>query len=178
MRAITLAAAAIIWPFVVAMISSKYGADVSARFLERPGHIPSTGKALTRRSLEEWLRSPKNGPWRRPYAYLIMPLDVVYIFLVGGFFVSGSLWLVSALTWPQPAEWWPFCILVCILPAAYVVSDLVEDALIAHILPRQDVSDRTFNAMRLATTIKIWSFGAAAVQTFVLGICAISWSAA
>ncbi|MCJ9700401.1 MULTISPECIES: hypothetical protein [unclassified Bradyrhizobium] len=178
MRAITLAAAAIIWPFIVAMFSSKLGADVSARFLERPGHIPSTGNALTRKSLEKWLRSPDNGPFRKPYAYLIMPLDVVYISLVGGFFILGSIWLVSALIWPQPVEWWPYCIGVCILPAVYIFSDLVEDALIAYVMSRQDVSDRTFNLMRLATTIKIWSFGAAAAQTLVLGICAIFWSAA
>ncbi|MBB4375655.1 hypothetical protein SAMN05216573_111257 [Bradyrhizobium sp. Rc3b] len=177
MYAITFAAAAIIWPFIVAMISSRFGADVSARFLERPGLIPSTGEALTRRSLEQWLRSPTNGPFRRPYARCIMLLDVIYIFLVGGFFVTGSLWLAAALTWPDPANWW-YCVAVCIVPAAYIISDFVEDAMIAQSLLRHDVSDTKFNLMRLATTIKIVTFGAAAAQTVVLGICALLLSAA
>ena len=177
MYAITLAAAAIIWPFIVNCVADKYGTDVSARFLERLGHIPSTGKALTRENLEEWLRSPANGQFRRPYAYFIMPLDFVYICLVGGFFVWGSLWLAAALTWPRPATW-PFCVLVCILPVVYVVSDLVEDALIARIVPRQDVTNTEFKVMRWATKIKMVCFGAAAVQTFVLGVCAVFWSAA
>ena len=178
MYAITFAAAAIIWPFIVAMFSSKYGVDVSARFLERLGNIPSTGKELTPRSFEKWLRSPDNGPFRRPYGYLIMFLDIFYIALVGGFFVSASLWLVGALTWPEPAAWWPFCVLVCILPAVYIISDFVEDTLITLSLRRDDVNDNMFRVMRSATTIKIWSFGAAAAQTVLLGLGALLLSAA
>jgi hypothetical protein len=95
MYAITLAAAAIIWPFIVAFFAKKYGPDVSERFLERSGKIPSTGEPLTRESLEKWFRLPANGPFRKPYAYHIMFLDLVYICFVGGFLVFGSLWLAA-----------------------------------------------------------------------------------
>lgn len=177
MYAITLAAAAIVWPFIIALFASKYGTDVSARFLERGGNIPSTGEPLDRASLEAWLRLPANGPFLRPYAYLIMPLDLIYVCFVGGFLVCGALWLSAALTWPEPLS--DLCsVSVCVLPAIYILSDVVEDLLIMRILPQQDVNEVVFGVMRTATKIKVVSFGTAVLQTVALGICAMFTSAA
>ncbi|MGC2779942.1 MAG: hypothetical protein WA418_30310 [Bradyrhizobium sp.] len=177
MYAITLAAAAIIWPFIVALFANKYGADVGARFLERGGNIPSTGQPLDHASLEVWLRLPANGLFLRPYAYLIMPLDLIYACFVGGFLVCGALWLSAALTWPEPLSYFR-SVLVCVLPAIYILSDVVEDMLIMRILPRQDVSEVAFAVMRTATKIKVASFGAAVLQIVALGIYAVFTSAA
>jgi hypothetical protein len=172
MYAITFAAAAVVWPFIVAFFANKFGPDVSARFLERPGRIPSNGKELSRESLEEWLRSPTTAKFRRPYAFVIMGLDLVYVVFVGGFMLTGSLWLAGALTWPEPVKLLP-CVLLYVLPTLYMLSDAVEDALIATILQYQDVSNSAFAALRTATGIKIVAFGTAALQVLVLGLCAI-----
>jgi hypothetical protein len=48
MYAITFAALAVIWSYVVALTAGIFGPNVSGRLLERPGKIPSTGKELTR----------------------------------------------------------------------------------------------------------------------------------
>jgi hypothetical protein len=177
MYAITFAAAAIVWSFIVTLFASKFGPDVSARFLERSGKIPSNGKELTRESLEEWLRSPTTGKFRRPYAFLIMGLDLVYVILAGGFMLTGSPWLAEALKWPEQVEWLPY-LMVFVLPALYMLSDIVEDVLIMIILRHQDVSISSFAALRTATGMKIVAFGVAVLQVLVLGVCAILLSAA
>jgi hypothetical protein len=177
MYAITLAGAAIIWPFIVSYFGGRFGPDVAGRFLERPGKIPSSGKDLTAETLDKWLRAPATAQYRRPYALLIIPLDVVFIVLAGGFLFAGSVWLAGASTWPEPLSRLQFW-LAGALPIAYALADLIEDVLIVAVLLSHKVTATSFSRMRTATRFKLVFFSLAALQVIAIGIYALYFSEA
>jgi hypothetical protein len=173
MLAITCAAATIIWGFWVSSIANRFGPDVGARFLERGAVIPSMNNAdLSARSLSLWLRDNATARWARPYRNYVMPLDAVYMLLLGGFLGVGSLSCADAIFWPTILTLWQR-LLVITLPVLYVVSDAIEDVLIFILLQKSNlVSPSTFAVMRQATQAKKFFVSAALVQTLVLGIWA------
>lgn len=169
MLAITLGAACIFWSFLMAAVASRFGADVSARFLERGAAIPSNGVVLTHEALGRWKTAPATAKWARPYAYCVIPLDVVFLVLMGGFTLFGSWSLAEAIAWPQgltPVYRW----LIAVFPALYVLADAMEDALVVQALISRTVNENAFGLMRATTAAKMVTATVALLQTCALGV--------
>jgi hypothetical protein len=138
---ILLGTLAIALPFIISGAAIPFGNAVSGRFLERPTHdgaprytIPpetAAGKPLDAISLTAWVR--ENSDFAKGYATRVVPLDVLYLFFLGGFLAIASTTLVVSVRWPialsaLPAWiWW-------LLPVVYIVCDFAEDAVIFTML--------------------------------------------
>ncbi|WP_316189908.1 hypothetical protein [Bradyrhizobium sp. SZCCHNS1054] len=170
MLAITCAAGTIIWGFVVSLVADRFGPDVGARFLERGTVIPSMNNAaLSAQSLSLWLRDSATARWLRAYRIFVIPLDFIYLLLLGGFLATGALSCADVIASPRALE--P-CLraLVIALPILYIVADAVEDLLIVVVLGKSNlVSEGLFSAMRVATKAKLIFVSLALVETLALG---------
>src|SRR5262245_38180570 len=105
---IVLATLAIALPFVISSTALPFGNAVSMRFLERPTHkgvpeftIPletETGKALDKASLSVWAAERKE--FASGYATRVIPLDMLYLFVLGSFLAIASAKLADMSAWP------------------------------------------------------------------------------
>jgi hypothetical protein len=183
---ILLATAAIAIPFVVAIVApdNTVGAAVSSRFLERsltpPGAtIPPepTEKPLpvTAASLHAWVTAKETAGYARAYAWRVMPLDLLYLAVLGGFLALGASTLASTISWPPALARLPVWTWL-ILPATYVLADIIEDCLIV-LLMTLPASINNFTVWLLAAlrNIKIGANAFAMVQIFALGLAGVIW---
>lgn len=174
MLAITCAAGAIICGFLVSGVADRFGPDVGARFLERGGVIPSMNNtALSAQSLSLWIRDNTTAQWSRPYRNCVIPLDVVYLLLLGGFLAAGALSCAEVIASPRALEPWQRIVVVA-LPVLYMAADFIEDILIFVLLGGSNlVNESAFSAMRVATKAKLILVSASLLEVLFLGIWAI-----
>lgn len=174
---ILLGAAAIAIPFVISFVAptSTVGVAVSARFLERPGGIPDEPAAkpteINAKTLFKWVTDPDTAPFARAYAWRVIPVDVIYLIAFGGFLTLGAYLLATQTILPGnylshvPIAVWLAC------PTIYILTDLLEDALIVALLTRPAlISDFAINALTALCSTKIASSALALLQLFVLGL--------
>ncbi len=171
---------AIVLPFAIGLFATKtrVGLDVSERFLERLDEIPSGAteqqRELNSGNLKSWV---SNHPVSAAqYARRVMPMDMLYLLALGSFLGLASNWLASDVQWPASFAGVPIWIWLWLLPALYVVADIVEDLMIATLMtsPRL-IEPATVRALTKIKGIKIGSVGAAMLQTAVLGVLALLW---
>jgi hypothetical protein len=180
---VVLATLAIALPFVISSAALPLGNAVSMRFLERPTHkgepeftVPletETGNALDEASLTEWVADRKE--LARGYATRVIPLDMLYLFILGGFLGIASMTLAGMTAWPRamagiPAwVWWT-------LPVLYIVCDFAEDTLIFTLLTwPSTISSFALEALAAARSIKIGSVSIAIGQVLLLGLLSYIW---
>ena len=138
---ILLATLAVALPFIISGAAIPFRNAVSSRFLERPTQdgvpryaIPLetvAGKALDAVSLSDWVRD--NGDFAKGYATRVIPLDILYLFFLGGFLAIASTTVVAAVRWPIALSGFPLWIW-WLFPTVYVVCDFMEDGLIFAML--------------------------------------------
>ncbi len=104
-----------------------------------------------------------------------MPLDFIYLAVLGGFLALGAYTLASAVAWPPmlarlPLWGW------LIFPAIYIVADFVEDCLIIMLMTRPSIiSNFSVDALTFLRTAKIGSNALAIIQIFILGLAGTIW---
>jgi hypothetical protein len=138
---ILLGTLAIALPFIISGIASSFGNAVSGRFLERPTNngkprytIPRetpAGEPVDITSLSHWISENSNSA--TGYATRVIPLDILYLFFLGGFLAIASTTLVGLIRWPIALSTFPVWIW-WLLPIVYVISDFMEDAIIFTML--------------------------------------------
>jgi hypothetical protein len=170
---ILLAAAAIAIPYTIAFIAPDRGTAVSERFLERPGGIPAeAGKApLDHDKLRAWVTSGETKGFAQTYAWRVIPIDLLYLCALGGFLALAAHTLATTEIAPGnvlariPVMWW------LVLPALYVVTDLLEDSLIFTLLTNPaSISNFLVGVLSALTATKIAAVALALAQIFVLGL--------
>jgi hypothetical protein len=193
MGAIWLGSLTIAASFLISLVAGRCGYDVSARFLERGNVIPSRQLSsantslpqdsgprldvrLTKESLSAWLVDATTSQYVRPYVFWVIPLDFVFMGLLGAFMVTGSLTFAEAIAWPRPLSQWQGPALL-IAPIVYVVSDAVEDIQIIRILlGSNQVDGSSFATMRWWTGCKTLFATIALTQTIGLGFWSLWFS--
>jgi hypothetical protein len=175
-----LATAAIALPFLISGLASDHRA-VADRFLERafpgPPTLPTNDaqrpEVVDADKLRAWV--VQNPEAANAYAWRVMPLDFLFLAVLGGFLALAANILASDIAWPPalaklpPWIWFVF-------PAAYVAADFVEDCLIVMLMSRPaSISQGTFDMLTLFRNTKIVANGLAMVQIFVLGLAGVIW---
>ena len=133
MRLIILLAMLVIGlPFIISQVAMPYGIAVSLRFLERTTNsekpkytIPfETDKTvnLTEDSLTKWT-GMKGGRLAQGYATRVIPLDLLYLLLLGAFLGFASTTLAGIIQWPASLSSLPISAF-WLLPALYSSSTL------------------------------------------------------
>jgi hypothetical protein len=179
---ILLATAAIALPFVISGMAQGNRA-VADRFLERTFLKPPTippDDAEPRKAdeppevkLRTWVT--KNPEAAQAYAWHVMPLDFLYLAVLGGFLALAANVLASGIAWPPGLAKLPAWIWF-IFPAAYVLADFVEDCLIVMMMSQPaTITDRTINLLTAFRNAKIGANGLAIIQIFVLGLAGAIW---
>ena len=183
---ILLAAAAIALPFVVSGVAPGYRA-VADRFLERAFLVTPTippddsearnanepHKVVDAGNLLAWVS--KNPAAAHAYAWRVMPLDFLYLAVLGAFLALAANFFASGVA-PSSAlaklpSWTWF-----IFPAVYLLADFVEDCLIVMMMSQPaTISDRAINLLTAFRKVKIGANGLSIIQIFVLGIAGTSW---
>jgi hypothetical protein len=79
--------------------------------------------------LTDWVR--ENSDFAKGCATRVIPLDVLYLFFLGGFLAIASTTLAASVRWPIALSCIPAWIW---LPVVYIVCDFAEDALIFTML--------------------------------------------
>ena len=178
---ILLGAAAIAVPFVISFLApaSVVGAAVSDRFLERSSTIPPEPTTdpvpINAGNLRAWVTSGDTAGYARAYAWRVMPLDFLYLAVLGGFLALGAHTLAAVVAWPPTLANLPLWVWL-IFPAAYIVADFVEDCLIILLMTRPSIiSDFSVGALTFLRTTKIGSNAVAILQIFVLGLAGAIW---
>jgi hypothetical protein len=159
----------------------QFGRDVQDRFIERDKYIPSlrdqhlpdNDGALTAANLLRWISDPAHRSYRQGYVTpVILPLDLLFLIAVGSLlgclsqFLASRIGLISA--WPI-IVWW-------VLPLAYMLCDFIEDGLIVILLSWPSLLHETsFQALRVSTTAKLFTIGAAILE---VGALLATWIAA
>lgn len=178
---IVLATLAIAWPFIISGTAMPFGNAVSERFLERPTRkeapsytIPrqtAAGQPLDKTSLAKWVR--ENSESANGYATRVIPLDLVYLALLGGFLAIASMTLAGFVRWPKELLALPALVWL-LLPVVYVASDVVEDGLIFMMLHWPfTIDDLTVNTLAFVRTSKIVTVTFSIIQ--VLLLCTVSF---
>jgi hypothetical protein len=185
-RLITLLAMlAIALPFIISQAAMPYGLAVSLRFLERPTNsenpkytIPAeSDKAvdLTGDSLSSWIQA-KGGRLAHGYATRVIPLDLLYLLLLGCFLGVASTTLAgitqrpaSLSTLPISAFW--------VLPALYIFFDFTEDISILVLLNWPHTIEKMFGVLTAFRTGKLAAVSAAFAQVFLLCGLSFIWPA-
>ena len=178
---ILLGTLAIALPFIISGAAIPFGNAVSDRFLERPTHdgkpkytIPREtppGEALDATSLTQWIK--ENINLATGYATRVIPLDFLYLFVLGGFLAIASTILVDLTRWPLALASIPVWIW-CSLPVVYVVSDFAEDTIIFIILRwPSGVQGITVDILTCLRAAKILSLALSIGQ--VLLLCLLSY---
>ena len=178
---ILLGTAAIAVPFVISFLAprSVVGAAVSDRFLERSKTIPpepSTAPVpIDESNLRAWVTSEDTAGYARAYAWRVMPLDFIYLIVLGGFLALGAYTLASAVAWPPTLARLPLWVWL-IFPAIYIIADFVEDSLIIVLMTRPSkISSFTVDALTFLRNTKIGGNAMAITQIFALGLAGAIW---
>jgi hypothetical protein len=179
---ILLGAAAIALPFIIPILapSKVVGTAVSDRFLERSNTIPPEPKTAPlptdESNLHAWVTSKDTAGYARAYATRVMPLDFIYLFVLGGFLALGARTLASTVAWPPSmAAWLPLWVWL-IFPLAYTIADFLEDSLIVLLMNRPDsITSFTVHVLTLLRNTKIAGNALAITQIFALGIAGMVW---
>ncbi len=173
-----LATLAIGLPFLISFYATpaRVGFAVSERFLERLNVIPEINEnkvePITATTLRAW--AEKNESAATQYAQRVLPLDVAYLFVLGGFLCLASLTLARLVAWPDSLS--SIAQLCWTLPALYIASDLCEDVLIAVLLSfRPMITDASVLALQVCKVIKITSVGLSLALVVVLGLLSFVW---
>lgn len=162
------------------LVARQFNEDVQARFIERIEFIPSMrdhqlttdNGALTAGNLTLWIGDPENDVSRRGYiSPVIVPLDLLFLLSLGSLLGWASMYLAGStkwsLTWPWYI-WW-------IVPAGYMISDLVEDGLIVGLLLSPAlVTPDSFRLLACFTASKLLFVKAGLVQ---VGVLLLAWAA-
>jgi hypothetical protein len=147
---VLLAMLAIALPFIISQAAMPYGIAVSLRFLVRPTNavkpkytIPEESDnavTLTKDSLTTWTQT-KGGQLARGYATRVIPLDLIYLLLLGAFLGFASTTLAGIIQWPASLSNLPISGF-WLLPAFYILFDFAEDLviLVLAVSHRQNVS--------------------------------------
>jgi hypothetical protein len=178
---ILLAAAAIAVPFIISLLApaSAVGTAVSDRFLERSNTIPPEQKTkaipINEANLRAWVTSEDTAKYASAYAWRVMPFDFVYLAVLGGFLALGAYTLASEVAWPPMLAKLPLWIWL-IFPAAYIITDFLEDSLIILMMTQpSSISDLTVQALTFLRGTKIFSNALAITQIFALGLAGAIW---
>lgn len=187
MRAvILLATTAIALPFLISGVAQGNRA-VADRFLERsfpgPATIPHDNaeprkaneppKVVDADKLRAWVTKNPDAAW--VYAWRVMPLDFLYLAVLGGFLALAANILASGIAWPPALAKLPLWIWF-IFPATYVLADFVEDCLIVMMMSQPaSISPGTINLLTVFRNTKIGANGLAIIQIFVLGLAGAIW---
>jgi hypothetical protein len=180
---IVLATLSIALPFVISNAALSFGNAVSMRFLERPTHkgVPAyiiapeteTGKPLDEASLTEWVATRKE--FANGYATRVIPLDMLYLFVLGGFLGVASATLAGLVSWPRAIADMPDWVRWA-LPVLYIVCDFAEDTLIFVLLTwPSTISASALAAIAVSRSIKIGSVSIAIIQVLVLSLLSYIW---
>ena len=142
--------------FVVSRrVASQYGTDVGARFLERNPRYDAP-------SLSQWTAAHP----REAAAYVwpvLYPIDLLFTLSLGAFLWTASARLAASGRLQR------YVALLLVLPAIYLVTDLIEDALLARFLLRpRTITPAMVSATLTITMAKIWSVGLALLQVALL----------
>jgi hypothetical protein len=153
-----LAAATIGLFFAIGMVSAHYGKNVESRFLER-------GTLYTASDLKDLSPEEAHG-----YVWpVLFPLDFMFMILLGGFLGLASIETADSIPALRRFDW-----LFVVIPAIYVVADLTEDTLLAHMLMKFDVaSHNEIYLARIVTKAKLVAATLAVLQTILLAGLAI-----
>jgi hypothetical protein len=178
---ILLGAAAIAVPFVISFLAptSVVGAAVSDRFLERSKTIPPEPRIepipIDANNLRAWVTSEDTAGYARAYAWRVMPLDFIYLVVLGGFLALGAYTLASTVAWPPTLARLPLWVWL-IFPAVYTIADFVEDSLIILLMTQPSrISNFTVDALTFLRNTKIGSNAMAITQIFALGLAGAIW---
>jgi hypothetical protein len=178
---ILLGAAAIALPFIISFLAPAgiVGTAVSDRFLERSESIPPEPKTaplpIDASNLRAWVTSRDTAAYARAYAWRVMPLDLVYLAVLGGFLALGAYTLASSVAWPPGLERLPLWVWL-VLPAIYVLADFFEDSLIILLMTKpSSISKFTVDTLTVLRNTKICSNGLAITQIFALGLAGAVW---
>lgn len=169
---------AVVLPFAIGLFATRkrVGLDVSERFLERLDEIPSGAtkqqRELNSGNLRNWVA--EHPVSAAQYARHVMPMDILYLLALGSFLGLASNWLAADLQLSFVGV--PIWLWLWLLPALYIVADIIEDSMIAAFMtsPRL-IEPATVRALTSIKGIKIGSVGAAMLQTIVLGVLALLW---
>jgi hypothetical protein len=173
---ICLAALAIAMPFIISQAAMPYGVAVSLRFLERPTNtgdlrytIPTESVelvGLTGDSLTNWVRM-KEGRLAQGYARRVIPLDLVYLLILGAFLGCASTTLARLIQWPVSLSGIPFSAF-WLLPALYMIFDLFEDTSILVLLESPATIGTMFWTLTAFRAAKLAAVFVGIAQVFVL----------
>jgi hypothetical protein len=98
----------------------------------------------------------------------VIPLDMLYLFCLGGFLAVASMTLPGLIRWPVALSGFPFS-LWWLLPFVYIVFDLAEDGLIFVLLHwPSTISDRAMDVLSLLRAIKTRAVTLSIVQVLLL----------
>jgi hypothetical protein len=182
MRAIILlGTAAIALPFVISFVApaKRVGTAVSDRFLERSTTIPpepaTAPVPIDKDSLRAWVTAKQTASYARAYACRVMPLDFLYLLMLGGFLALGAYTLASAVAWPLALAWLPLWAWL-VFPALYTLADFAEDCLIVVLMTQPSrISKSSVDALAFLRNAKIGSNILAITQIFALGLAGVFW---
>jgi hypothetical protein len=146
--------------FLIPLVASHYGPRVAARFLERGiGYSPD--------KFHRW--ATRNRRLAMGYAFpVLFPLDLVFLLCLGGFLATTSSTLLEHGGQPGLAKASLF------LPMAYIVTDFLEDALLAWILLAPRWIKVLVTPAKVLTGIKMLTCFLAMVQTAVISAWALA----
>lgn len=178
---ILLATTAIALPFVISFVApvKTAGSAVADRFLERsflqtptiPPDPKSKPLPVTADSLHAWVTSPDTARYARAYAWRVMPLDFIYLVVLGTFLALAATTLASALAWPPALRW-----MLLIFPLAYMLADVAEDCLIITLMTRPaSISQFTVDMLAVFRNVKIGSNILAIGQIVLLAVAGAIW---
>jgi hypothetical protein len=173
---ILLGTLAIALPFIISGAAIPFGNAVSGRFLERPTRdgvpryaIPletASGKPLDATSLVDWVS--KNGDFAKGYATRVIPLDVLYLLILGCFLAIASATMAPLVQWPISLSGFPIWIW-WLLPVVYVACDFSEDALVFAMLRwPSTIQEGTMDALAILRATKIATVTLSMVQVLLL----------
>jgi hypothetical protein len=183
---ILFATLAIALPFIISSAALPFGNAVSQRFLERPTNIglprytiptgTAAGRGLDPDSLAAWIQA--QGKDAQGYAWRVIPLDVIFLLVLGLFLGMASTTLAGLTQWPLMFTAIPVLI-VWLLPALYIVCDLAEDTLIFTMLNwPSTIQSIAFTTMSLVRPVKIYAVSFGIVQVFLLTVFSYIWPTA
>jgi hypothetical protein len=179
---ILLGTAAIAVPFIIAFRAppSIVGTAVSERFLERSKTIPPEPTRdplpINAGNLHAWVTSKETAGYARAYARRVMPLDFVYLIVLGGFLALAAVGLASTVAWPSTlARLLPLWVWL-IFPAIYAIADFVENCLIIAMMTQPSrITKCTVRTLTYLRNTKIGSNAVAITQIFALGLAGVIW---
>jgi hypothetical protein len=126
-------------------------------------------------NLRHWVVSSDTAAYANAYAWCVMPLDFIYLAVLGGFLALGAHALASTITWPPPLTKLPLRVWL-IFPIAYAVADFIEDCLILLLMTHPStISNFTVDLLTFLRSTKIGTNAIAIIQIFALGLAGVVW---